>query len=77
MIAGYALFFVIGAIYLGSLALRRRNLEADLRTLEAIQAEARRAPASGSKTLSRSRAKPSGAGAPARRKIRKKVTRRK
>jgi hypothetical protein len=38
MIAGYAVFSVIMVIYLVSLAVRRRNLEQDLSTLEAIGA---------------------------------------
>ena len=37
MIAGYAIFFAISIIYLFSLAIRRRNLEQDLRTLEEIE----------------------------------------
>jgi hypothetical protein len=39
MIAGYAIFSLIMAIYLLSLLLRRRNLEQDLSTLENIRAE--------------------------------------
>jgi hypothetical protein len=42
MIAGYAIFFFIGAIYLASLAIRRRNLEQDLHTLESLHADAER-----------------------------------
>jgi hypothetical protein len=64
MIAGYVIFFIISAIYLLSLVVRRRNLEADLKTLEAMQAEGRPASA---------RAAP----APVRKQVRKKVTRRK
>ncbi|HEY5983488.1 MAG TPA: hypothetical protein VIU38_08440 [Anaerolineales bacterium] len=64
MIAGYVIFFIISAIYLLSLVIRRRNLEADLKTLEAMQAESRPASA---------RAAP----ASARKQVRKKVTRRK
>lgn len=45
MIAGYALFFLIGAIYLLSLFVRRGNLERDLKTLESLQSESRQAPA--------------------------------
>ena len=44
MIAGYAVFFVISAIYLLSLILRQRNLERDLEALDAIKAESRQAP---------------------------------
>lgn len=40
MILGYAIFFAIGIIYVISLAIRRRNLEKDLDTLESMQAEA-------------------------------------
>jgi hypothetical protein len=39
MIAGYAVFVLIMAIYLISFLVRRRNLERDLSTLETIQAE--------------------------------------
>ena len=39
MIAGYAIFFAISILYVFSLAVRRRNLELDLRTLEAMEAE--------------------------------------
>jgi hypothetical protein len=64
MIAGYVIFFIISAIYLLSLVVRRRNLEADLKTLEAMQAESRPSPASATPAL-------------ARKQTRKKVTRRK
>jgi hypothetical protein len=47
MILGYAVFFGISIIYLISLAARRRNLERDLSTLEAMEAEARSASQSG------------------------------
>jgi len=51
MIAGYAVFFVISALYLLSLILRQRNLERDLEALDAIKAESRprRAPAARAK----------------------------
>ena len=45
MIAGYAIFFAISAIYLLSLIVRRRNLEQDLKTLESIESESGRAQA--------------------------------
>jgi len=41
MILGYAVFFVISAIYVLSLIVRRRNLEQDLKTLESIEADSR------------------------------------
>jgi hypothetical protein len=41
MIAGYAIFSLIMAIYLLSLWLRRRNLEQDLSALESIRTETR------------------------------------
>jgi hypothetical protein len=44
MIAGYAVFFVISAIYLLSLILRQRNLQRDLEALDAIKAESRQSP---------------------------------
>ena len=47
MILGYAIFFGISILYLISLAIRRRNLEQDLHTLEAMQAEAKSSPRSG------------------------------
>ncbi len=49
MIAGYAIFFAIGLIYLFSLVVRRRNLEQDLRILEAMQAESSSAARAGRK----------------------------
>jgi len=36
MIAGYTVFFVVGAIYLASLIIRHRNLQRDLDTLEEL-----------------------------------------
>jgi hypothetical protein len=39
MIAGYTVFFIVGAVYLASLFIRRRNLERDLRTLESLKPE--------------------------------------
>lgn len=39
MIAGYAVFFIVTAIYLISLFLRWRNLQRDLSTLEELQKE--------------------------------------
>jgi hypothetical protein len=66
MIAGYAVFFVISAIYLLSLILRQRNLERDLEALDAIKAESRQA-SGGQRRAPAARAKPS----------RKKVTPRK
>jgi hypothetical protein len=66
MIAGYAVFFVVSAIYLLSLILRQRNLERDLEALDAIRAESRQAPR-GQRRTPAARAKPS----------RKKVTPRK
>ncbi len=65
MVAGYAIFFLIGTIYLISLAVRSRNLALDLVTLEEIQADAERkaqadqsappAPRPGKKTTSPSK----------------------
>jgi hypothetical protein len=34
MIAGYAVFFIVSAIYIASLVVRHRNLQRDLETLE-------------------------------------------
>jgi hypothetical protein len=42
MIAGYAVFAIIMAVYLLSLVVRQRNLEQDLTTLESLQEESRR-----------------------------------
>ena len=36
MIAGYAVFFIVSAIYLLSLAIRNRSLRHDLETLEQL-----------------------------------------
>jgi len=37
MIAGYAVIFSVMFLYLGSLALRRRNLEQDIALLETLE----------------------------------------
>ena len=34
MILGYAVFFIVAAVYLASLLVRHRNLQRDLETLE-------------------------------------------
>jgi hypothetical protein len=47
MVLGYGMFFAISIVYVISLAVRRRNLEQDLQTLEAMQAEAKSGPGSG------------------------------
>ena len=39
MIAGYAIFFIIGAIYLISLVVRTRNLHRDLDTLKDLESD--------------------------------------
>jgi len=39
MIAGYAVFFIVAAIYLVSLLIRWHNLHQDMTTLEAIEEE--------------------------------------
>jgi hypothetical protein len=49
MIAGYAIFFAISVLYVVSLTIRRRNLEKDLETLEAIKAETGRRSGQGPK----------------------------
>lgn len=36
MILGYAVFFIVGFIYLVSLFIRHRSLQRDLETLEAL-----------------------------------------
>ena len=70
MLAGYIIFFVISALYVLSLAVRRRNLEQDLKTLESIEAEGKRPPA-------RRQGPGSRPAASLRKQNRKKVTRRK
>jgi preprotein translocase subunit SecF len=78
MVAGYAVFFVISAIYLASFLVRRRNLEQDFKTLESIEADANRAPVRTAATeTSRGRASGSEKAAAQRKQARKKVTRRK
>ena len=37
MILGYAVFFIVSAIYLASLVIRNRNLQRDLETLEEME----------------------------------------
>jgi len=37
MIAGYAVFFIVSAIYLFSLTVRNRSLRRDLETLEQLE----------------------------------------
>lgn len=39
MVAGYAVFFVVMAVYLASLFIRWQNLQQDLRLLEDMQKE--------------------------------------
>lgn len=39
MIAGYAVFFIVSAIYLFSLTVRNRSLQRDLETLANLEAE--------------------------------------
>jgi hypothetical protein len=39
MIAGYAVFFIVAAIYIVSLVVRWRNIHQDMTTLEAIEKE--------------------------------------
>ncbi len=39
MIAGYAVFFIVGAVYLVSLFVRHRNLQRDVKTLEDLDSE--------------------------------------
>jgi hypothetical protein len=43
-VAGYVVFFVVTAIYLASLALRRRSLSQDLETLEDIASKEKSKP---------------------------------
>jgi hypothetical protein len=74
MVAGYVIFSAIGLIYVLSLAVRRRNLEQDLRMLESIEAE-RKHPAAGS--LPGGPAKTARARPATRRPARKKTARRK
>ena len=73
MIAGYAAFFVLTAIYLVSLAVRSHNLHEDLKMLETMQEDnkdaANQRPAAG-RTVKKS-------SAPARRSAKKAGTTRK
>jgi hypothetical protein len=39
MIAGYAVFFIVSAIYLLSLTIRNRSLQRDLETLEQLDSQ--------------------------------------
>ena len=39
MIAGYAVFFIVSAIYVVSLFVRNRSLQQDLKTLEDLDAK--------------------------------------
>jgi hypothetical protein len=83
MIAGYAIFFVIILIYLVSLFVRSRNLNADLTVLESMQERSQETESK----LKAVRAKPASPASvkppPAKRKtaksspVKKKVTRRK
>jgi len=78
MIAGFTVFFVISAIYLLSLILRRRNLERDLETLRSMEAESGRpSRLSSAAALSPTRPRGSRPEAARRKPARKKVTRRK
>jgi hypothetical protein len=78
MVAGYAIFFLISAIYLVSLVVRRRNLEKDLKTLESIEADTRKRPPRGATAgPARGQARGSRQGGAPRRQARKKIIRRK
>ncbi len=78
MIAGYVIFAVLMAIYVVSFLARRRNLERDLTTLEAMQAESKVAQ---SQTSTRKRAAPRPKAPPAKKAgrgaARKRATKRK
>jgi predicted MFS family arabinose efflux permease len=39
MIAGYAVFFLVSALYVLSLVIRHRNLKRDLETLEELKSQ--------------------------------------
>lgn len=76
MIAGYAVFTLIMAIYLLSLWLRRRNLEQDLSALEGMRAETQ-APEPKARPRSSGTSKTAGAKAGKRRSAGRKVIRKK
>lgn len=61
MIAGYAIFFLITAIYLLSLFVRTRNLRRDLESLEGMEQEPELAPAVPVRTPAPARARPPSA----------------
>ena len=44
MIAGYAIAFIVMALYVASMAMRNRNLKQDLTTLEEMDKAAKNAP---------------------------------
>ena len=77
MVAGYAVFIVIMAIYLVSLFTRRRNLEQDWTTLQTIEAESKAAtpaipaPRQAARKPSVRKAKPSKPAAPRRSRVKK------
>ena len=48
MIAGYAISFIVMALYVASMALRSRNLKQDLTTLEEMDKAAQEKPRKGS-----------------------------
>jgi CcmD family protein len=45
MIAGYAVIFIVLALYLASLAIRQRNLRRDAETLEQLERAGKKSPA--------------------------------
>ena len=78
MIAGYVIFFLISAIYVLSLIVRRRNLDQDLKTLQSMEAERGGSPAAHVATRSQRRPAAGKKAASGRRtQNRRKVTRRK
>ncbi len=68
MIAGYAVFLIISAIYLISLVVRSHNLKQDLATLESLQAESPASPAPQVETTGPKRKSPRPAKAKASKK---------
>jgi phosphotransferase system glucose/maltose/N-acetylglucosamine-specific IIC component len=78
MIAGYAVFFFVTAIYLFSFFVRSRNLNQDLNTLESIKEESKQTPAKAeAKPVSTKKKAKSAASKSKPRQVKKKATKKK
>jgi hypothetical protein len=74
MIAGYAVFSLIMAVYLASFFIRRRNLEQDLTTLQSMESEGRVREGKAAGALAPARVRKAGQATAGQRKSSRKKT---